>query len=75
MHAKWAYSLFLYNVQYACARGVKSYRPAVAVNEILHIYTHCTGALIQNGKLGLVVEQSGHLNDKTHTNYHSIFWK
>lgn len=39
-----------------------AHRPAVAVDEILHIYTHCTGALIQNGKLGLVVEQSGHLH-------------
>lgn len=39
----------------------------MAVDVILHIYTHCTGALIQNGELGLVVEKSGHLHTKTET--------
>lgn len=42
-----------------------AHRPTVAVDEILHVYTNCTGALIQDGKLGPVVKQSGHLH--THT--------
>lgn len=44
-----------------------SYLPAVAVDVILHIYTHSTGALVQDGKLRLVVEQSRHLGpEQTH---------
>lgn len=41
----------------------KTYRPAMGVDVILNIHTHCTGALIQDRKLGLVVEQSGHLHE------------
>lgn len=41
--------------------GLASYLPAVAVDVILHIHTHGTGALVQDGKLRLVVEQSRHL--------------
>lgn len=37
-----------------------AHRPTVAVDEVLHVDTHSTGALIQDGKLGLVVEESGH---------------
>lgn len=39
---------------------------AVAVDVILYIHTHRTGALVQNGKLGLVVEESGHLRKYKH---------
>lgn len=48
-----------------CVHDAGSYRPAVAVDVILHIYAHCTGALVQNGKLGLVVEKSCHLSIET----------
>lgn len=41
----------------------KTYRPAMGVDVILNIHTHCTGALVQDRKLGLVVEQSGHLHE------------
>lgn len=48
-----------------CQTDVQSYRPAVAVDVVLHINAHSARALIQNGKLGLVVEQSGHLHSDT----------
>lgn len=47
--------------QQVLSSGPWSYLPAVAVDVILHIHTHGTGALIQDGELRLVVEQSGHL--------------
>ncbi len=40
---------------------VLAYLPTVRVYEALHIHADCTGALVQDSKLGLVVEQSGHL--------------
>ena len=40
------------------------YLPTVAVYVILYIHTDSTGALIQDGKLGLVVEQPGHLHSQ-----------
>lgn len=47
--------------------GGEPYRPAVAVDVILHIYAHCAGALIQDGKLWLVIEEAGHLHNTTDT--------
>lgn len=44
------------------AKGWSPYRSAVAVDEVLHINAYSTGALIQDGKLGLMVEQTGHLD-------------
>lgn len=49
------------------ASRIKPYRPAVAVDVILHIYAHCAGALVQDGKLRLVVEEASHLHDTTDT--------
>lgn len=46
---------------------MEPYRPAVAVDVILHIYAHCAGALVQDGKLRLVIEEAGHLHDTTDT--------
>ena len=43
----------------------------MAVDEVLHVHTHRTGALIQDGKLGLVVEQPGHLRARAHTHAHT----
>lgn len=43
-----------------CCDGPR-YLPAMAVDVVLHIYTYSTGALIQNGKLRLVIEQPSHL--------------
>lgn len=37
------------------------YLPAVAVDVVLHVHAHGTGALVQDGELRLVVEESGHL--------------
>lgn len=34
---------------------------AVGINVVLHIHAHCASALVQDCKLGLVVEESGHL--------------
>lgn len=48
-----------------CDAYFELYRPAVAVDVILHIYTHCAGAFIQNSKLWFVVEESGHLHTQT----------
>lgn len=47
--------------------GPWSYLPAVAVDVILHIHTHGTGALVQDGELRLVVEESGHLGRHKHS--------
>ena len=43
-----------------CIRN-HTYISAVLVHGSLDIHTHCTGALVEDGKLGLVVEQTGHL--------------
>lgn len=37
------------------------YLPAMAIDVVLHIHTYSTGALIQNSKLRLVIEQPSHL--------------
>jgi len=44
-----------------------AYLSTVAVDEILHVNANSTGALIQDGKLGLMVEEPSHLCKKTIT--------
>ena len=37
------------------------YLSAVGVDVVLHVHAHCAGALVQDGKLGFVVKEPGHL--------------
>lgn len=47
------------------AASVAPHRFAVTVDEVLHVHANCTCALVQDGELGFVVEQSGHLHKYT----------
>lgn len=66
------YSVFLYFLRENLGFRTMDYvmfkhLSAVTVNVILHVNAHGTGALIQDGKLGLVIEEPGHLWEKTTT--------